>query len=153
VPLDAMAASFGRDVQGIIGNNLIQHFVVEIDYANQTLVFHDPKTYNLSTQHDAVELEFRGGNPFMKVDLSLTGKDSITDLFLVDTGSDSIFSINRPFAEKHQLLKVIPKSKMAEGVGGAGVGGDTKYVNARIGSIKLGPYTVNDPIISISQDT
>jgi hypothetical protein len=152
VPLDAMAASFGRDVQGIIGNNFIQHFVVEIDYANHVLTFHDPKIYNLSSDPGAIELENHDGNPFMKSELTFTGKSSITAVFLIDTGSDGTFSINRPFAERHQLLKLLPKTKIAEGVGGAGVGGDTKSIDARISNIRVGRYTLNNPVVSISQD-
>lgn len=152
-PLDALAAYFGRDIQGLIGNNFIKNFVVEIDYANQVLVFHDPKTYSLANERDAMTLENRGGNPFMKVQLSLNGGDVITDSFEIDTGSNGIFSINRPFADTHQLMKRLPKARMAEGIGGAGLGGDMKSIDARIHSIRLGPYTINNPVVSISQDS
>jgi hypothetical protein len=152
VPLDALSAYSGRDVQGLIGNNFIQNFVVEIDYLHRTLTFHDPQAYNLAEARDAVELENRGGNPFVRADISLDGRGAITDWFLVDTGSNGTFSINRPFAEQHRLLEVIPKAHTAEGAGGAGVGGETKSIDARINSIRLGRYTLRQPVVSISQD-
>lgn len=151
VPLDALAEYSGRDVQGILGNNFIQNFVVEIDYANQTLIFHNPQIYNLAGMPDTIELENRDGNPFIKAQLSLDAKTIITDSFEIDTGSNGIFSIYRPFAEKHRLLQSIPKANIAEGTGGAGVGGTTKYLDARIRSITLGKYVINQPLISISQ--
>lgn len=151
VALDDLAAYSGRDVQGIVGNNFIQNFVVEIDYANRVLVFYHPQDYNLAEEPDAIELENRNGNPFIKAQISLDGKHTVTDFFEIDTGSNGIFSIYRPFAEKHQLLQTIPNSNIAEGVGGAGVGGATKYVDARINSIRLGNYLLKQPIISISQ--
>lgn len=151
VPLDALAEYSGRDVQGIIGNNFIQNFVVEIDYANRTLIFHDPQAFNLADDPDALELENRDGNPFIKAQISLDGKTVITDSFEIDTGSNGIFSIYRPFAEKHRVLQKIPKTDTAEGIGGAGVGGETKYLDARIRSITLGKYSIKQPIISISQ--
>jgi predicted aspartyl protease len=152
-PLDALAAYSGRDIQGLIGNNFIQKFVVEIDYAHRLLIFHDPHAYSLAHEPDAIRLENRGGNPFIKVELSLNGHETMTDLFEIDTGSNGIFSINRPFAETHQLLKILPKASMAEGIGGAGLGGDTKSIDARIISIRLGQYIIDKPVVHISQDT
>lgn len=152
VPLDPLPGYFGRDVRGIIGNNFISHFVVEIDYATRTLTFHDPNAYNLSGEPDAVEVENRGGIPFVKVEFSMNGRDPVTGWFEIDTGSNRIFDINRPFAETHKLLKALPKQRMVEGVGGAGVGGDTKYVEARISHLKLGRHIVTRPVASISQD-
>lgn len=152
VPLDPLPGYFGRDVRGIIGNNFISNFVVEIDYAARTLTFHDPDAYNLSGELDAVEIENRGGIPFMKVELSMTGRDIVAGWFEIDTGSNRIFDINRPFAEAHKLLTALPKGRLVEGVGGAGVGGDTKYAEARIGRLKLGRHTITRPVVSISQD-
>ena len=153
VPLDALAAYSGRDVQGILGNNFIRNFVVEIDYAKRTLTFHNPQNFNLAREPDAIELENHNGTPFIKAELSIDGKETITDSFEVDTGSSGIFSINQPFAEKHRILKIVPQANTAQGVGGAGVGGDTSYIDARIESIRLGKYTLNNPVISVSQDT
>jgi hypothetical protein len=88
----------------------------------------------------------------MKVELSLNGGEAITDLFEIDTGSNGILSINRSFADPHQLMKRLPKERVAEGVGGAGLGGDMKSVDARIHSIRLGHYRNNKPVVSISRD-
>jgi hypothetical protein len=55
-PLDALAAYSGRDIQGLIGNNFIQNFVVEIDYAHRLLIFHDPHAYSLAHEPDAIRL-------------------------------------------------------------------------------------------------
>lgn len=152
VPLDAMPALFGRDVRGIIGNNFISHFVVEIDYDGKTITFHEPGAYNLSAEGDAIEVENRGDIPFVEVDFSMSGRDTVTGWLEIDTGSNRIFDINRSFAEAHKLLSSLSKNRMAEGVGGAGVGGDTKYVEARISSLRLGRHTIRRPVVSISQD-
>jgi hypothetical protein len=152
IPLDALSAYSGRNIQGLVGNNFIQNFVVEIDYAKQTLIFHDPQTYNLANSRDAIEIVNRGGIPYVKAEISPGGRNTITDLFEIDTGSNGIFSINRPFAEKHQLLKIIPQANMVEGIGGAGVGGEMKNIDARIDSVRLGQYILSKPVVSISQD-
>lgn len=153
IPLDALPTYFGRDVEGIIGTDFIRNFVVEIDYTNETLTFYDPKTYNLSGEPDTLLLENRDGTPYVKVALSLDGRNTITDQFELDSGSIRILQINRPFADRHKILTILPESKVVEGVGGAGIGGKTKFVEARIHSFKIGRYTLPGPVISVSQDT
>src|SRR5262245_11310312 len=152
VPLDTLAEYSGRDVQGLIGNNFIQNFVVEIDYAQRILVFHNPQNYNLAGEPETIALENHGGTPFIEAELSLDGKATITDSFEIDTGSDGIISLNKPFAEKNRILQVVPKRSIAEGRAGAGVGGELRTVNARINGIKIGKYTLNKPVISIVED-
>lgn len=151
-PLDALPAFFGRDVQGFIGTPFLKNFVIEIDYADKMLTFYDPKIYNLSGEREAIEMQGRNGFPFVPVELSINGRDSFTDWFEIDTGSNRIFQINRPFAEAHQLLKVLPKSNQAEGVG-EGIGGKVKFIEARIHSLRMGGYTISNPVVSISQDS
>ena len=149
-PLDAMRLS-GRDVEGLIGTPFLKNFVVVIDYARQTLTFYDPKVYNLANEPDAVTMEGRNGWPYMEAELSINGHDTITDKFMIDTGSNRIFHINRPFAEAHHVLALLPKNDRAEGLG-EGIGGRTKFIEARINSIRIGKYTINRPVVSISQD-
>jgi hypothetical protein len=151
-PLGLLPSYFGRDVVGIIGAPFIKNFVVKIDYARRVLTFYDPKVYNLSSDRDAVELENRNGYPFMKIELSVIGQDTITDHFLIDTGSIRALQINKPFADAHRMLTALPKADMAEGVGGAGVTGDTRFIDARISRLRLGGYAVSRPVVSISQD-
>ena len=150
VPLDQLSA-IGREMGGLIGNNFIMNFVVEIDYANRTITFYDRKGYNLSRERDALSLEARDGLPFVKVELSLTGRDTTADQFLIDTGSDRAFHVNRPFAEAHQLMAALSGASTVEAVG-EGTGGQTRFTEVRISSLRLGGYTINSPIISISQD-
>jgi hypothetical protein len=151
-PLGPLPSYFGRDVEGIIGTPFIKNFVVEIDYARKVLTLYDPKFYNLSGERDAVELENRNGYPFIKVGLSLNGRDTITDDFMIDSGSVRTLQINKPFADAHRILSALPKANTAEGLGGAGIAGDTKFVDARISSLRLGRYMIGRPVVSISQD-
>jgi hypothetical protein len=151
-PLEALPAFFGRDVQGLIGTPFLKNFVIEIDYAAKTLTFYDPKVYNLSREREAIEMQDRNGFPFVPVELSLNGRDSFTDWFEIDTGSNRIFQTNRPFAEAHQILMALPKSNQVESVG-EGIGGKVKFIEARIRSLRLGRYTISNPVVSISQDS
>jgi hypothetical protein len=151
-PLDDMPAFFGRDVQGLLGTPFIKNFVLEIDYAGKTLTFYDPKVYNLKDSREALELEGRSGRPFAEVELSLNGRDKVTDKFMLDTGSNRIFQINGPFAEAHRLLSMVPRANTAEGVGEA-IGGRVSFTEARISSIRIGKHVIRRPVVSIYRGT
>lgn len=150
-PLDAMSLE-GHEVEGLIGTPFLMNFVVEIDYEHKMLTFHDPKVYNLASAPEAIVMEDRNGWPYVEAELSINGHDKLTENFMLDTGSNRIFHINRPFAEAHKILATPPKSQTAEGVG-EGIGGQVKFIEARIHSIRIGKYTVSRPVVSISQDT
>jgi len=151
VPLDAMSL-VRREVVGLIGTPFLMNFVVEIDYEHKVLTFHDPKAYNLADEPDAIPMEGRGGWPYVEAEISLNGRDKVADKFMLDTGSNRIFHINRSFAEAHKILGLLPKGSTAEGVG-EGIGGRVKFTEARVHSIRIGKYTMSRPVVSISQDT
>lgn len=150
-PLDAMSL-VGRDVEGLLGTPFLMNFVIELDYEHKVLTFHDPKAYNLADEPDAIPMEGRGGFPYVEAELSFNGRDKVTDKFMLDTGSNRIFHLNRPFAESHKILGLLPKGSTTEGVG-EGIGGRLKFTEARIHSIRIGKYTMSRPVVSISQDT
>jgi hypothetical protein len=151
IALDGLSQE-GRDVEGLIGTPFLMNFVVEVDYEQRMLTFHDPKSYSLAKNPDAIPMEGRDGWPFIEAEVSINGSDTATDKFMLDTGSNRIFHINRPFAEAHKILEVLPKANMAEGTG-EGIGGRVKFIEARVHSIRIGKYTLKRPVVSISQDT
>ncbi len=142
----------GHDVEGLIGTPFLMNFTVEIDYAKKTVTFYDPKVYNLANEPDAIAMEGHHGWPFIEAELSINGQGMIKDKFMVDTGSNRIFHLNRPFAERHQILAMLPPGDTAESVG-EGIGGRVKFIEARIHSIRIGKHILNRPVVSISQDT
>ncbi|MEP6904252.1 MAG: aspartyl protease family protein [Actinomycetota bacterium] len=153
VSLDILPPYFGRRVQGIIGTDFIKNFVVVIDHAGQTLTFYNYKIYNLSKDPQAIAIKNIDNVPYTEIELLLDGNKTIAADFELDTGSSRSLQINRPFANKNKILDTLPKLKTAEGIGGAGVGGDTSFIDARINALRIGRYKFKNPIISISQDT
>jgi hypothetical protein len=147
-PIDEMTALFGRDVEGLIGTPFIKNFVIEIDYAGRAITFYDPKVYSLRDSKEAINLENRNGLPFAEVELSLNGRDTIKDKFMLDTGSTRIFQINSPFARVHKILSIVPAANMTAAVGEA-IGGQGEFTEARISSIRIGKYVIKRPVVSI----
>ncbi len=102
--------TLGIPVHGIIGYDLFRDFVVEINYANKTLKFHDPElyTYKKSRRQETLPLSIIRKKAYIEGRLSL--KNELPVRLLVDTGSsDAIWlfeneAINVPEAHYEDFL-------------------------------------------------
>jgi hypothetical protein len=111
---------FGREFSGIIGADLFEQFVIEVDYASQTLYLSDAGTYRYRGDGDQIPLKLRQGKPYIKGILQPTLGQSFKSQLLVDLGSGAALDINEPVTpEIHQWLSQTPSlSRMTLGVGG-----------------------------------
>jgi hypothetical protein len=150
LPLDALAPNFGRPIDGIIGYDFIKQFVIEIDYLAKIINLYTPQTYRYSSSSEVIPFVIRGGSPYAQVKIQLQGHQPIAGVFEVDTASDGTLSVNKPFVERQKLRELLPATNKEKG---AGVGGETSYVNSRVKAIQIGRFSLENPIVSISEDT
>lgn len=152
LPLDFMSYSFGRKIGGVIGNDIIKEFVVEIDYQSQIINFYEPRGYQYSGGGEIIpvtlELE---GYPFMRLSVEPEGRTTALDgKFELDTGSTEAFLFNMPFVNKHQLLKSLSKAKQ---IRTGGVGGSGRAFIGRVKSVGLGRFAFKNSVARFFQDT
>jgi hypothetical protein len=83
---------------------------------------------------------------------ALTGTFDGTEagLFRLDVGSSSTVDVHAPFAKRHELRGRMKRTVSVQGVG---FGGTFLSEIGRLGSMSLGPYEWDDPIVSISGAT
>ncbi|MDT4897847.1 MAG: hypothetical protein QOH25_2924 [Acidobacteriota bacterium] len=151
LPVAFLSPLFGRHLGGVIGNDIIGKFVVEIDYANQKLNFYEPSSYQYSGSGESIPLTIeKDGNVFTRAQVELEGRAPLTGKFEVDIGSTGSLELNTPFVKKHRLLSFISRSKQ---VNLGGIGGTAGAVTARINSVRLGRFELMNPIARFSQAT
>jgi hypothetical protein len=148
MPLEGLPCEM-RDVVGIIGYDFIKEFVVEINYEMRTISLFEPLSYRYTGQGDVIPITLKG-TPRVRARVGLPGATSLEGLFEIDTGSDGALAINSPFVTKHALAQSL-KNQLAGN--NTGLGGESKTIDARIGSFSLGRYTLASPIVSLSQST
>lgn len=152
VPLANLRALSGRPVHGLIGTEFLQHFVVEIDYARRLARLHRPQHYRAPAGVASLPIRIDSSRvPVVEAELAVTGGKTLKDWFMIDSGSHRIFELTVPFARTHRVLEAVPPARQAEGIGGAGVGGDVRYVEARVESIRFGPHELRRPVVSVAQ--
>jgi hypothetical protein len=151
LPIDSIEPHVGRTVDGILGYDFIKEFVVEIDYERSLISFYDPRTYRYAGRGASVPIEIRGGTPFVRTTVDLTSTDSVAGEFEIDTGSDGALGVYDYFVKARGLLRRLPRASLSKQTG-AGVGGDTSFVEARVKDLRLGRFRIENPVVSLSVD-
>jgi PDZ domain-containing protein/aspartyl protease len=151
VPLDILKPNFGHDVDGIIGSEFIKQFVVEVDYPARLIRLHDKQRFSYSGPGEIVPIRLSGGHPIVHGEIMLQGRAGIKAEFVIDLGSAGSLALHSPFVEKHQLLGTTQKTIRAMGRGGTG--GEVTGRIGRISGLKIGKFTINNPVTMFSQDT
>jgi hypothetical protein len=137
---------FWRPMAGVIGYDVISRFVVTVNYDDSVLVLHDPATWTYAGTEKPLPMIMNGTVP------ALTGKFDETDegLFRLDVGSSSTVDVHAPFAKKTGLLNRMGKTTRFDGVG---FGGSFSSDVGRLHSMSLGPYTWDDPVVTVAHAT
>jgi hypothetical protein len=146
VSLDAYENQEGRSVDGVIGFELFKKRVVAIDYANRTLVLSNPETYTYSGRGSEIPLRIAGW-AYVRAKLTYQNQEPLDVELSIDTGSQAVLQLNRPFTERHPLLT---NQKTIDDIG-TGVGGEYARKIGRLTSVRIGDIILERPVTSFSQ--
>lgn len=141
----------GRPFEGIIGQEFIQEFVVEIDYEARVLKLHDKDKFTYSGPGESIPIRLVHGHPILEAEVTPVGSTTpLKGSFVFDIGAAMIMALHSPFVAQHQLPG--PELKTIRSLGGAGAGGETTGKLGRLAELKIGNYTIKSPITLFSED-
>ena len=141
----------GREFQGIIGQEFIQQFVVEIDYQAQVLKLHNKEKFVYNGPGESVPIKLVHGHPVLEAEVTPVGAAApLKGRFVLDTGAGLALALYSPFVSENRLLG--PDAKTIRSLGGAGAGGETTGQIGRVTELKIGNYTIKNPITMFSED-
>lgn len=144
----AISFSEGRMVDGLLGYDFFNRFVVEIDYANRHINIYEPQTFKYTGEGESILLEIERGNIFVNAGLVLPSGKRVMGRFVVDTGWRSALSLTTPFVQAQKLLV---RTQTVVATTGVGIGGATTDSVGRIESLQLGRYTIKSPVATFSK--
>jgi hypothetical protein len=105
--LDDISSRIGRSVQGIIGADVLSHFVVVLDYERPTLQLYDPKSYHYTGKADKLKWTMTDGVPAINARVELRGKGKIDTLFRIATAQPEPIVFSPGFASSHDLASLL----------------------------------------------
>jgi hypothetical protein len=133
----------GADVQGILGYEVFSRFIVEVDYAAKRLILTLPEHFKAKKKYQQFKISVEDTKPYLQVPVTLNDQVRFNAKLLVDSGashglvldptSDSIITV----PEKHVTSLI-----------GRGIGGLITGQIARIKTLDLGKYKVNNVIVN-----
>ena len=151
IPLARLAGRFGHDFDGIIGSDFIQQFVVEVDYEMRILRLHDKDTFTYAGAGESIPIELnQQGFPYIEGEVTPMAGDPIKGKFVLDLGSGGSLVLMSPVVNEHHLLGAGMKTYRAIGVGG--VGGASTGQIGRVRELRIGKFSVSNPLAMFSQD-
>jgi hypothetical protein len=150
IDLDAFAPLFGFKIDGIVGHDFINNFVVEIDYASGVMNLFGPQGYQYHGAAESIPIEIVDKTPFVRGRIVLNGREPIEGKFEIDTGGTGILNLNTPFVNKHKMLETLATQTQSK-MGGAG--GLSAAVKAHVPVIEVGSFAIKNPLVVFAQGT
>jgi hypothetical protein len=136
--LAPLAKTVGGRVDGILGYQVFERAVVEIDYPVGQVTFRAPERFNYRGDGAELSLDIERRWPFVRAELVLEDGTVIADRFLVDSGSsDSV---------DHPVVREMAGRRETET--GVGLGAPTHGHIARARAFRLGRFTVEAPTVA-----
>jgi Aspartyl protease len=152
LPLEWFSREVGRSTDGFLGSNVFRNYVVEIDYANQVLRFHDPAAYSYSGSGQRFPLRFIWNDiPTVRAEVVAQDGTAITAVFLVDSGATTAIWLTKAFSEAHP--EVLSAQDTVEVPKVVAVGGQLSARLGRVQAIRLGGFEVPMPLTQFPQNT
>lgn len=149
-PLAPLEPAIGRPFEGIIGGDLLQRYVLEMDYDKGVMRFYEPAAFQYAGRGQSLPLSFAQGVPFINLEVSLPGGKSVKGDFLIDTaGGRMAIHIHKEIAEREGLFDGSPMLEEK----GLGLGGATSRKVARGAMLSIGTFRLPRPFVAFTEDT
>ncbi|MGD8718022.1 MAG: aspartyl protease family protein [Candidatus Zixiibacteriota bacterium] len=145
--LAAIRRMTGLEIAGLLGQDFLRNFVVEIDYDASTVTFHDPAAFEDPAEVEFVPARMGGGPPV--VEMTVGGH---TGGFVVDLGNRSAVVFDEGYVAEHDMInEAEPKlPAVLMGAGGAAPKPLAAHL-ARMDGLTIGSYEVRGPVVVLPE--
>lgn len=144
--LDHLEISMGRDIDGILGYDLLHHHTIHLNYEEKTVDIYEhgkgPKT------GDAIPFVLNTSIPVIKGSVVLNNNEPHTANFYVITGAGTTLDFNSPYAKKYDVIHKTGKhySYVVKGISKD----ENLHYEGHVLSASFGKQTIEDLPIGIS---
>jgi len=138
-----LSSRVGRAVQGILGADVLSHFVVVIRYDRQTLQLYDPKSFQYKGAGVKLKTQILGGTPAVAAKLSIRHRGTLQGLFSIATGQAEAMKFTPSFAASHRFSTLDQKMILFSPINSPG---DFDDHLGRVESLQLGKISLEDPV-------
>jgi hypothetical protein len=139
--------SVGAHVQGILGADLFNHYVVKINYVRHVITLYPADGYVPPSDYVQMPIQVHNGKPFISPTLTLENDTKILSTFLMDTGARLSLLL---YTHSHPEL-VTPK-QVIQGNIGYGLGGSITGYAGRVKRLDFSKSIYFEELLADFQD-
>ncbi|MFT6868198.1 MAG: putative aspartyl protease [Cyclobacteriaceae bacterium] len=145
--LTHLGISIGKNIDGIIGHDLLHHHVARVNYDDMIVEIYSPDESPKTGKK--VSFTLHNGIPVIQAQVTLNNDQTIDGTFYVNTGAGTSLDFNTPFAKEKDIINKTGNhySYLVKGVEEK----ESKHYEGRIKSFDLGFYLFTNMPVGISQ--
>lgn len=138
----------GIDAHGILGSELFNRFVVEIDYKEEKIRLYDHEKFKAPKGYKKVKIDVKNFRPYLSTEIKQKGHKKVKLDLLIDTGASSAIFLDE---QRHEEI-VLPRKTLDHTLG-SGITGTLDGKIGRVKSINLGgKFKFRKVLTSFPQD-
>jgi len=137
-----ISSRVGRAIQGILGADVLSHFVVVIGYDRQTLQLYDPKSFQYKGAGVKLKMQTLDSVPALDAKFSVRHRGTLHGLFSIATAQAEAMQFHPSFAATHRFSELGQKMILFSPLDSPG---DFDDHLGRIDSAQFGKITLQDP--------
>jgi PDZ domain-containing protein/aspartyl protease len=150
-PLQGLSEASGRPQRGLVGHDVLQRFVVEIDYRARRVRLYDPARYRYVGHGTVVPFTPDADRPLLRARIKVRGRHPIPARLLLDTGASGLCLIlTEPFVAQHGLTEISPA---IEAPIGTGLVGELHGSIVRLQELRLGGLSIRSPTTGLGSES
>jgi len=142
-----LTGQLGMPVNGLIGMDILRHFVLEFNYVFKTITFWKSEEYYKQarkiSRYQRIPIEMRNRKPYLNLELHQEDESQVMVNALIDTGASLAIWVSQ-FA--HPSIKL--PSKIIPSQLGQGLSGEISGHNGRIPYLLMGVFKLKNPVVS-----
>lgn len=147
--LSHLEQTIGRNIDGIIGYDLLKSYVVQIDYESMKMKLYAQGSFKTDGYVESFPFKLINYIPTITAKVTLNNGESYSEDFFLNTGAGTTLDFNTPFAKKHD---VIAKTGNHYSYPVAGLeDNETMHYEGRIKNLSIGSFSIDELPIGISQ--
>lgn len=150
VPHEIVNESIGRRIDVIVGKDLLQRYVVEVDSTAHKVILHEPAEFQYTGKGFVAPVRIADG-PIFDAAIRVPGKGKLACRLLVDSGAAQALTFTSPYNRTQGLPEAARSlSRRQLETVGVGIGGEDATVVGRVESLEIGPYSIALPVARFS---
>jgi hypothetical protein len=141
----ALGPWYGQRVNGVIGDDVLAHLVVELDYSRSSIELYAPGAFRPHGKPEKLAIQWIDGLPAIRAKLRLGGR-TMEGNFAINTGGSNGVAVSSAFLAAYREFPYAGKTLPGTAVDKSG---DRKVLLAQAEWLRLGSVNVREPIVAI----